>query len=115
MELGIAVAEEVVDLTVSPHPDLNLELFDPFQKLVQIEVCGRTYRVPEKNTLLRCFQYVAFEPISYGAFCWNGTCRLCEVEYHLDQDDKAKKCLTCCTKVSEGMVITGTTPEIRFE
>ncbi|HZS03350.1 MAG TPA: 2Fe-2S iron-sulfur cluster-binding protein [Blastocatellia bacterium] len=96
------------------HPDLNLELFDPFERLVQIEVLGQKYSVPEKNSLLRCFQYVAFEPISYGGFCWNGTCRTCEVRYHLG-DERDRQCLTCCTKVTEGMVITETSPEIRFE
>jgi predicted molibdopterin-dependent oxidoreductase YjgC len=96
------------------HPDLNLELFEPFTRLVQIEVMGHTFSVPENNTLLRCFQYVAFEPISYGGFCWNGTCRTCEVHYH-NGDDRDRRCLTCCTRVSDGMVITEVSPEIRFE
>lgn len=96
------------------HPDLNLELFEPFTRLIQIEVMGQTFSVPENNTLLRCFQYVAFEPISYGGFCWNGTCRTCEVHYH-QGDDRDRQCLTCCTRVSEGMVIIEVSPEIRFE
>ncbi len=96
------------------HPDLNLELFEPFTRLVQIEVMGRTFSVPENNTLLRCFQYVAFEPISYGGFCWNGTCRQCEVKYNVG-DGRERQCLTCCTKVVDGMKITETHPEIRFE
>jgi hypothetical protein len=77
-------------------------------------VQGQTFSVPENNTLLRCFQYVAFEPVSYGGFCWNGTCRTCEVNYHIG-DARERRCLTCCTKVIEGMVITEVSPEIRFE
>lgn len=106
--------EAATETQVELHPDLNLELFDPFEKLVQIEVLGQKYTVPEKNTLLRCFQYVAFEPISYGGFCWNGTCRTCEVNYHTG-DGRKRSCLTCCTKVTEGMVITEVAPEIQFE
>ena len=58
MECAVAVAEEAFDLTQSPHPDLDLAIFDPFAKLVQIEVVGQTFSVPENNTLMRCFQYV---------------------------------------------------------
>jgi hypothetical protein len=118
MSATATVSETETSLSAEPqpelHPDLNLELFDPFEKLVEIEVLGQKYKVPEKNSLLRCFQYVAFEPISYGGFCWNGTCRTCEVSYHFS-DGRERKCLTCCTKVVEGMVITETAPEIRFE
>lgn len=114
MEMAVAVAEEAPDLSVSPHPDLCLEMFDPFNRLVEIEVCGQKFKVPENNTLLRGFQYVAFEPISYGGFCWNGTCRQCEVKYK-NGDGPERQCLTCCTKVTDGMKITETHPEIRFE
>lgn len=115
MESAVAaVVEEAFDITQSPHPDLDLSVFDPFTKLVQIEVVGQQFKVPENNTLMRCFQYVAFEPISYGGFCWNGTCRQCEVKYDLG-DGRERQALTCCTKVVAGMKITETHPEIRFE
>jgi len=93
--------------------ELNLELFEPFERLIEIEILGRKYQVPEKNTLLRCFQYLFLEPISYGGFCWNGTCRTCEVHYHLG-DERDRTCLACSTKVVEGMVITQVSPEIKF-
>ena len=94
-------------------PDINLELFEPFERLVEIEILGQKYSVPEKNTLLRCFQFLFLEPISYGGFCWNGSCRTCEVHYHLG-DGRDRTCLACSTKVIEGMVITQVSPEIRF-
>ena len=114
MEIAVAIVEEAPDITQSPHPDLDLSLFDPFNKLVQIEALGQNFKVPENNTLLRCFQYIAFETISYGGFCWNGTCRQCEVKYDLG-DGRERQCLTCCTKVTEGMRITETHPEVSFE
>jgi predicted molibdopterin-dependent oxidoreductase YjgC len=94
-------------------PEINLELFEPFERLVEIEILGRKYQVPEKNSLLRCFQFLFLEPISYGGFCWNGTCRTCEVHYHLG-DGRDRVCLACSTRVVEGMVITQVSPEIRF-
>jgi predicted molibdopterin-dependent oxidoreductase YjgC len=113
--ITVTVIEETeVEAQPPVHPDLDLSLFDPFQKLVQIEVLGKKFNVPENNTLMRCFQYFAFEPISYGGFCWNGTCRLCEIDYQLP-DGRKRQCLSCCTKVVDGMEIVKTTEELRFE
>ena len=112
--ITVTVIEEPEESQSPVHPDLDLSLFDPFQKLVQIQVLGKKVNVPENNTLMRCFQYFAFEPISYGGFCWNGTCRLCEVDYQL-ADGRKRQCLSCCTKVVEGMEITKTTGDLRFE
>src|ERR1700687_5383218 len=33
-------------------------IFRPYERLVQIKVLGKTFEVPEKNTILRCFQYI---------------------------------------------------------
>jgi NADH dehydrogenase/NADH:ubiquinone oxidoreductase subunit G len=93
--------------------EINLDLFEPFERLIEIEILGQKCRVPENNSLLRCFQYLFLEPISYGGFCWNGTCRTCEVHYHLG-DGRDRTCLACSTKAVEGMVITHVSPEIRF-
>ena len=55
------------------------DLFDPYDRLVTIEVLGRRVEVPEKNRLLRCFQFLSLESISYGDFCWNGDCTNCQI------------------------------------
>jgi len=55
------------------------DIFQPFDRLIEIEIMGLKYEVPENNTLLRCFQYLAMENISYGDFCWNGECLNCQV------------------------------------
>src|SRR5437588_4198489 len=46
-------------------------LFRPFLRLVRITILGKEFEVPENNPLLRCFQYLAPEQVSYGRFCWN--------------------------------------------
>jgi hypothetical protein len=86
----------------------DTELYQPFEKLVSIEVLGQRVEVPENNRLLRCFQFISMRTISYGDFCWNGECTNCQVWYHNagEAEDKDKPALSCRLTVSEGMVIT---------
>ena len=55
------------------------DMFQPYEKLVEIDILGERRMVPENNSLLRCFQFLAMEKISYGEFCWNGSCNNCTV------------------------------------
>lgn len=79
------------------------DIFQPFDKLIEIDILGEVYRVPENNTLLRCFQYLAMESISYGDFCWNGECLNCQV--WLQNGEKEKAVMACRTMVAENMKI----------
>jgi len=79
------------------------DIFQPFDKLIEIDILGEVRRVPENNTLLRCFQYLALENISYGDFCWNGECLNCQV--WLQNGDKEKAVMACRTLVAENMKI----------
>ena len=79
------------------------DIFQPFDRLIEIEIMGQKYEVPENNTLLRCFQYLAMENISYGDFCWNGECLNCQV--WLKNGDKDKAVMACRTIVVEDMRI----------
>ncbi len=88
------------------------DIFEPFEKLVEIEVCGEAKQVPENNTLLRCFQFLSMETISYGDFCWNGDCLNCQVR--IKNGDKEKGVLSCRTKVEEGMNIINLGDEIKL-
>jgi len=88
------------------------DIFEPFEKLVEIEICGAVKQVPENNTLLRCFQFLSMENISYGDFCWNGDCLNCQVR--IKNGDKDKGVLSCRTKVEEGMKITHLGDEIKL-
>ncbi len=82
--------------------DVN-EIFHPYERLVEIEILGKRYEVPENNSLLRCFQFLSMETISYGEFCWNGTCDNCLVWLRKGTKDKAV--MSCRTTVEEGMKI----------
>ena len=89
------------------------DIFEPFEKLVKIDIEGKTFEVPENNTLLRAFQYLSIETVSYGDFCWNGECLNCQV--WLKNGDKEKAVLACRTIVAEGMEIVRMSPEIDLE
>lgn len=86
------------------------DIFEPYEKLIQIEICGETRQVPENNTLLRCFQFLALEQISMGNFCWNGSCSNCQV--WLGNGKAEKTVLACRTTVRENMEIVKMSAEI---
>jgi len=79
------------------------DIFQPYEKLIEIEILGTIHKVPENNSLLRCFQFLAMENISYGDFCWNGECLNCQV--WLQNGDKEKAAMACRTMVGENMKI----------
>lgn len=89
------------------------DAFEPFEKLVEIEILGKTVSVPENNTLLRCFQYLNLKTISYGEFCWNGDCANCQV--WLEDTEKEKPKLACRTIVREKMKIVRMDERIKLE
>lgn len=95
---------------------MNLEdykdIFEPFEKLIEIEIAGEKREVPENNTLLRCFQFLSMETISYGDFCWNGDCLNCQV--WVKNGEKEKGVLSCRTKVEEGIKIVRLSEEINL-
>ena len=90
------------------------ELFRPYERLVEIEILGKKFRVPEKNSVLRCFQFISPETIPYGRFCWNQECQYCRIECRLPDDDEARPMLACKFLVSEGMVITDLSTELKW-
>ena len=99
------------------EPTFDPDLFAPFERLVEIEVLGRRLAVPERNRLLRCFQYLSIETISYGDFCWNGDCTNCQFWYREGGRDDAqeKTALACRFDVREGLVVTRLAPHVRIK
>ncbi len=91
---------------------MDSDIFEFFDKLIEIEICGEIKKVPENNTLLRCFQYLSMETISHGDFCWNGSCVNCQV--WLDNTEQQKPVLSCRTKVQEEMKIVRLSQEIKL-
>jgi len=97
---------------------MDSDLFEPYERLVQIELLGRKVRVPENNRLLRCFQYLSLRSISYGDFCWNGDCTNCQFWYREPGEDARepeKTALSCRFTVREGMTVTRLNPCVRIE
>ena len=88
------------------------EVFRPYERLIEITILGKTFLVPERNSLLRAFQFISPETIPYGRFCWNQECQYCRVDCQLSDDDQARPILSCKFIVSEGMDISDLAPEL---
>jgi hypothetical protein len=88
------------------------EVFRPYERLVEITILGKTFLVPERNSLLRAFQFISPETIPYGRFCWNQECQYCRVDCKLADDTEARPILSCKFIVSEGMEISNLAPEL---
>jgi hypothetical protein len=93
--------------TASPSP-IESDLLDPYERLITIEILGKPVEVPENNRLLRCFQYLSINTISYGDFCWNGECTNCQIWYHAAGQTEVndRPALACRMAVTDGLVIT---------
>jgi len=97
---------------------IDSDLFEPYERLVTIEILGRRVEVPENNRLLRCFQFLSMRSISYGDFCWNGDCTNCQFWYTEEDDATArddKTALSCRFKVRPGLVITRLDEHVKLE
>ncbi len=90
------------------------EVFRHYEKLVEITVMGKTFQVPEKNSVLRCFQFISPETIPYGRFCWNQECQYCRVMCQLPDENQPSPMLSCKFLVVPGMNITELAPELNW-
>ncbi|MEP6704322.1 MAG: 2Fe-2S iron-sulfur cluster-binding protein [Acidobacteriota bacterium] len=79
------------------------EIFEPYERLVNIKLLGVVREVPENNSILRGLQFLDMDAISYGDFCWNGECINCQV--WIKNGDKEKAVIACRTNAEEGMEI----------
>ena len=93
----------------SPGP-----LYKPFEKLVKITIRGKVFEVPEGNMLLRAFQFLAPETISYGRFCWNEDCQYCRVTYDVGEGTPQRAAISCKLMVQDGMRVVDMAQEIRY-
>jgi len=89
-------------------------LLRPFTRLVKITILGKQFEVPGDNPLLRCFQYLAPEHVSYGRFCWNQDCEYCRVTFDLGEESPSRAALSCKLIVQEGMRVKEVTTELRY-
>jgi len=84
------------------------------KKLVDITIYGKKFQVPERNSLLRCFQFISPETIPYGRFCWNQDCQYCRVTCQLPDDDEPREMLSCKFIVMAGMEISELSQELKW-
>jgi hypothetical protein len=91
-------------------------LFRDYEKLVEITILGKTFKVPEKNICLRAFQFVSPETIPYGRFCWNQECQLCRVAYTMQGQENLppRPILACKVLVSDGRQIVELSDELKW-
>jgi len=89
------------------------DLYEPYDKLIPIEVLGRRFEVPENNLLLRQLAFVASD-IAWGRYCWNGECRYCEVSYRTENRGAEQSALACRVKGLAGMRVTKMALEMRY-
>jgi hypothetical protein len=94
--------------------DLRAGLFESFDELVEIDLCRRRTMVPEKNKLLRCFQYIRMDAVSVGDYCWNGECTNCLIWYKAE-DGEIRSALACRLYVRPGMVITDLSTNLKTD
>lgn len=91
------------------------ELFETYEQLAPFTVLGRCVEAPEGNTLLRCFQFLSPQTISYGDFCWNRDCGNCRIWYEDETDGKERSALACRFRVRAGLIITRLDEHIEIE
>ena len=89
-------------------------IFRPYEKLVEITIMGRTFLVPERNSLLRAFQFISPETIPYGRFCWNQDCQYCRVTCQLPDEEEPHEMLSCKFIVMPGMEIMEMSQELKW-
>lgn len=90
----------------------NPDIFTPYERLVEITILDKKCEVPENNTLLRCFQFLAMDSVSQADLCWNGDCLNCQV--WIKNGEKEKGVISCRTKVVEGMEIVRLSAEMEL-
>lgn len=91
-----------------------MDLYEPFERFVEIEFMGRRCDVPENQCMLRCFQYLSSETISYGKFCWNNDCGNCECQVILPGQSEPQTLRMCQTRVQEGIRVVGHSRHVKL-
>ena len=84
---------------------LEIPLFRPYKKLIEITIQGKKVQIPENQILLRAFQYLCPETIPYGRYCWNEECQYCRVSVKRAGSQKVTQALSCKLMVEEGLEI----------
>ena len=84
---------------------LEIPLYRPYKKLIEITVRGKPFQIPENQILLRAFQYLCPDTIPYGRYCWNEECQYCRVVIKKPGAEKATQALSCKLVAEEGLEV----------
>lgn len=95
--------------------DVDLDLFEPFEHLIEVEITGRRLQLPENNCLLRSLQYVAGDAIACGRFCWNDECGNCEVTCVSPETGAPHVVRACQERVYPGMKVIALSEDIQLD
>ena len=74
------------------------------QEMVNIYLYGKKYSVPAELTIMCAMEYAGYQLVR-GCGCRNGFCGACATIYRIKGQQELHSCLTCQTKVEEGMYI----------
>ena len=93
---------------------LGVPLYRPYGKLIGIRIRGKEFSVPENQILLRAFQYLSPETISYGRYCWNEECQYCRVSAKRPGGEKITQALACKMMAEEGLEVYELSTELTW-
>ncbi|MBF8305770.1 MAG: ferredoxin [Acidobacteria bacterium] len=93
---------------------LEIPLFRPYSKLIEITVRGKKVQIPENQILLRAFQYLCPDTIPYGRYCWNEECQYCRVSVRRPGAEKVTQALSCKLMVEEGLDVQELADELKW-
>ena len=93
---------------------LGSPLFRPYEKLISITIRGKNFSVPENQILLRAFQYLCPETISYGRYCWNEDCQYCRVSVKRPGGEKIGQALSCKLMAEDGLEVQELSAELTY-
>ena len=97
-------------LVTEPLSQEEIDLFGNYKKLIPINIEGRIFHVPEKNTVLRALQYLEIRKkkltMKWGRFCWNNTVGCCELSYRSSTQEPETRGRGCQILVKPGLHIT---------
>ena len=73
-------------------------------EMVEVFLLGKKYTVPAELTIMDAMEFAGYKLIR-GCGCRNGFCGACAVVYRIKGKTEIKVCLSCQTKVEEGMCV----------
>jgi len=105
-----------VDQPVNPSDNDRLEipLYRPYKKLIEITIRGKRFEVPENQILLRAFQFLCPDTIPYGRYCWNEECQYCRVAVKRPGAEKTSQALSCKLLAEEGLEVDELADELTW-